>query len=115
MRFRFLNQPANLESLGIDMDLETLAFLSASALAFLSAKITAGVVSASIGLKRSVEDALLASIGLCMFLLTGGGPPMLEGGGGGAVGGLGGFEAAGMLPGSTVTLVAGLAYKFPLS
>ena len=51
-----------------------------------------------------------------MFLLTGGGP--LVGGGGGAVGGLGGLEAAGgggIFPGSTVTRVAGLEYKFPLS
>ena len=67
---------------------------------------------------RLVEDALLL---LSMTgLLTGGGP--LVGGGGGAVGGLGGLleanvgaGAGGMFPGSTVTLVAGLAYKLPLS
>ena len=66
---------------------------------------------------RLVEEALLL---LSMTgLRTGGGP--LVGGGGGAVGGLGGLlelvgaGAGGMFPGSTVTRVAGFAYKLPLS
>ena len=129
-RLRLLNQPAKRESLGIDTDLETLlAFFSASAAALLSAKITAGVVfsvvSVSGRINKSVDEALLFGSTLPIFLLTGGGPCV--GGGGGAVGGLGGLEAGvgvgagagagagGMLPGSTVTLVAGLAYKLPLS
>ena len=77
---------------------------------------------------KSVDEALIllldCSLTRPMFLLTGGGP--LVGGGGGAVGGLGGLEdagaggpiepaAGGMFPGSTVTRVAGLEYKFPLS
>ena len=117
--------------MGIDTDLETAlpAFFSASA-ARLSAKITAGVVfslsdvAISVGgrINKSVDEALLLGSTRPMFLLTGGGP--LVGGGGGAVGGLGGLEAAGgpmppaaggMFPGSTVTRVAGLEYKFPLS
>ena len=75
-------------------------------MAFLSAKITAGVVSPS-SLSKSLDDALLL-LGAALFLLI-----VIVGGGGGAVGGRGGLLC--IFPGSTVTLVAGLAYKFPLS
>jgi len=124
---RLLNHPANLVSLGMDTDLDTLlAFFSAAAASLLSANKTAGVVSVSEWsalrdadlMVRLVEEALLL---LSMTgLRTGGGP--LVGGGGGAVGGLGGLlelvlgaGAGGIFPGSTVTRVAGFAYKFPLS
>ena len=106
---RFLNHPAKRESLGIDTDLDTLDLVLVSALALRSAKITAGVVS---GFNKSADEADLESLRLTAFRLGGD----VTGGGGGAVGGLGGLAAgAGKFPGSTVTRVAGLAYRFPLS
>ena len=96
----------------METDRETLDLDSeAAAAAFRSAKITAGVVSWS--RSKSAELADFESDRFTEAFLRGG---WLTGGGGGAVGGLGGFAAgAGRLPGSTVTRVAGLAYKFPLS
>jgi len=107
-----LNHPANRESLGIETDLDTLDLVSAPladefaalAAALRSAKITAGVVSWS--RNKSAELADLESLRWTAFLRGG----EVTGGGGGAVGGLGGLAAgAGRFPGSTVTLVAGLA------
>ena len=107
---RFLNHPANRESLGIETDLDTLDLLvsapelALAAAALRSAKITAGVVSWS--RNKSAELADLESL-RCTAFLRGG---EVTGGGGGAVGGLGGLAAgAGRFPGSTVTRVAGLA------
>ena len=96
----------------METDRDTLDLASeAAAAALRSAKITAGVVSWS--LSKSAELADFESERLTEAFLRGG---WVTGGGGGAVGGLGGLAAgAGRLPGSTVTRVAGLAYKFPLS
>lgn len=107
------------------MDLATFAALFSASVAFRSAKITAGVVSSVSSMRSSLSKSELEALFELSapllvadwFLLT-----VEGGGGGGAVGGLGGLDealvgagAGGMFPGCTVTRVAGLAYRFPLS